>query len=165
MKYAHRFQIQAPLKEVAEFHLRPGNMAAITPPPVIVQMHKAPGRAMQEGDEMEFTLWVLFLPIRWRARIENVTPTGFRDRQLRGPFAEWRHKRTFVPISVQVTEVLDEIEAEPGRGLFGKLISMGMWLNLPVLFAYRAWRTRSLLHRQACGADTRKDAAAQDNSQ
>ncbi|MEZ4584038.1 MAG: hypothetical protein R3A10_20780 [Caldilineaceae bacterium] len=61
-------------------------MGAITPPPVIVRVHRAP-ELLGEGDEMDFTMWLGPLPIRWLARIEQVTPVTFVDRQLRGPFA------------------------------------------------------------------------------
>ena len=144
MKYQHRFQVSAPLTVVADFHRRSVSMGAITPPPVVVQMHDAPG-FLNEGDEMGFTMWLGPIPIYWRARIEQVTPAGFQDRQLRGPFRRWVHRHTFVPVNEQVTEVLDQVEAQLGTGWFQRLIGMGMWLNMPLLFAYRAWQTRRLL--------------------
>lgn len=147
MNYVHRFRVAAPLNEVAEFHRQASSMAAITPPPIVVQMHQSPD-VLNEGDEIEFTLWLLALPIRWRAKIEHVTATGFLDRQLRGPFGAWSHKHIFVPVGENETEVIDEIEARPGNGLLGKLLSLGMWSNLPILFAFRGWRTRRILNAQ-----------------
>jgi hypothetical protein len=32
-----------------------------------------------------------------------------------------------------------------GSGLWRWLVSLGMWTTLPILFAYRAWKTRRLL--------------------
>ncbi len=34
---------------------------------------------------------------------------------------------------------------EHRRHWFWRLVGMGMWLNLPILFAYRGWKTRQLL--------------------
>ncbi|MEX1018904.1 MAG: hypothetical protein WDZ49_04560 [Litorilinea sp.] len=144
MKYAHRFTVNAPLARVAEFHHAASSMAAITPPPIVVQMHESPDQLF-DGAEVGFTLWMLVLPIRWRARMENVGNTGFWDRQIRGPYGAWLHKHTFIPLDDNRTEVLDEIEAKPGTGFWGRLLSLGMWANMPLLFAYRGWRTRRLL--------------------
>lgn len=151
MKYAHRFTVNAPLSQVAAFHAAADSMAAITPPPIRVEMHEAP-QQLYSGAEIAFTLWFLLLPIRWRARMENVGPTGFWDRQIEGPFGAWLHKHTFIPLSAAHTEVLDEIEATPGSGIWHRLLSWGMWLNMPVLFTYRAWRTKRLLEQPSAQA-------------
>ena len=71
-KYQHKFRVNAPLATVAKFHSQSDSMGAITPPPIIAQVHQAPDN-LTEGDEMDFTLWLTFLPIRWLARIEDVT--------------------------------------------------------------------------------------------
>lgn len=144
MKYRHKFQVKAPLAEVAEFHSQSASMGDITPPPAVVEVHQAPAR-LDDGDEMAFTIWLGPLPVRWKARIEEVSPTGFVDRQLQGPFRRWTHRHSFKPVDKQTTEVVDEIEfelaKEPARGLVG----LGMTLSLPFLFAYRGWKTRRLL--------------------
>jgi len=146
MKFQHRFQIQAPLAAVAAFHRQSASMGAITPPPVIVRVHQAPA-ILNSNDEMAFTLWLGPLPLHWVARIEEVTPTGFVDRQLSGPFQAWVHRHTFHPITAEVTEVIDEIEITLADLWLWKVVGWGMYLNLPVLFAYRAWQTKRLLQK------------------
>ncbi len=148
MKYQHRFKVPQPVAAVAEFHRRPASMAAITPPPVRVQVHYAPDR-LGEGDTMDFTLWLGPLPVRWLARIEEVSATGFIDRQERGPFRQWVHRHTFVTLDDHTTEVRDEIQAELQPGLPARLLGGAMWLNMPVLFAYRAWQTRRRLLKES----------------
>jgi ligand-binding SRPBCC domain-containing protein len=144
MKYKHRFRVKAPLADVAEFHSQSASMADIAPPPVVVKIQEAPTR-LDEGDQMDFTVWLGPLPIRWHTRIEEVTSTGFVDRQLRGPFRCWSHRHSYEPVDEQTTEVVDEIEFKldkhPVRGMMG----LGMTLSLPFLFAYRGWKTRRLL--------------------
>jgi ligand-binding SRPBCC domain-containing protein len=144
MKYKHRFKVKAPLAEVAEFHSQSASMGDITPPPAVVKVHQAPAR-LDDGDEMDFTVWLGPLPVRWKARIEDVSATGFVDRQLQGPFRCWTHRHSFQPIDEETTEVVDEIEFKlakhPVRGIMG----LGMSLSLPFLFAYRGWKTRRLL--------------------
>lgn len=144
MYYHHSFRVISPVGCVAAFHRRSAGMAELTPPPIIVQMRRAP-QALAEGDEMDFVLWLGPLPIRWLARIEAVSPSGFSDRQLNGPFAEWIHQHRFNPIDEQVTEVIDEIHLRPKRHPFWWLVGMSMRAGLPLLFAYRAWKTRRAL--------------------
>jgi ligand-binding SRPBCC domain-containing protein len=147
MKYQHSFRVHAPLAAVTDFHAQSASMGAITPPPVIARIHQAPAR-LQEGDEMDFTLWLGPLPLRWLARIENVGYNGFTDRQLRGPFTTWVHRHHFRPVDETTTEVFDEVEAELKKHPWWSLVGLGMWLNMPILFAYRGWKTRSLLEKK-----------------
>ncbi|MBN1966708.1 MAG: SRPBCC family protein [Anaerolineae bacterium] len=148
MIFRHTFHVQASVEAVAAFHRRSDSLQLITPPPAIVRVHHAPPE-LADGDEMDFTLWMGPIPVRWLARIENVTTHGFVDRQINGPFRAWVHTHTFVPLDDGSTEVRDAIEAMPGGGLWNRLLSLGMWLTLPVLFAYRGWRTRQLLTGRA----------------
>ena len=144
MRYQHRFEVNAPLAAVVDFHAQSASMAAITPPPVVVRVHRAPDR-LEDGDEMDFTMWLGPLPMRWLARIEDVSPTGFTDRQLRGPFQNWTHRHAFLSVDGATTAVVDEIDLTLRRHLWWGLVGLGMWLSLPFLFAYRGWKTRRLL--------------------
>ncbi len=146
MKYYHQFIVQAPLATVAAFHRQSASMGAITPPPVIVQIHRAPA-LLAEGDTMDFTMWLGPLPINWLARIEQVTPISFVDRQMRGPFTKWVHHHTFMPLNEHATAVIDQVEGIVSQHWFWKLVGLGMWVNMPLLFAYRGWQTRQMLEK------------------
>lgn len=144
MIFRHTFRVRAPLSDVACFHSNPASMAVITPPPVIVRFQQAPAQ-LGEGDEMRFTLWLGPLPLRWTARIEALSPAGFTDCQVRGPFRAWIHRHTFLPLDDHVTEVRDELSAELKRHPVWGPVGLSMWLSLPLLFAFRAWKTRRSL--------------------
>lgn len=146
MLYRHSFEVNAPQAAVADFHQDAQSMAAITPPPVIVRVHRAPPR-VADGQEMDFTMWLGPLPIRWQAAFEQVTPVSFVDRQMSGPFASWRHLHTYVATTPSRTLVIDEVEAELSSQWWRRLVGLGMWMSLPLLFAYRGWRTRQILGR------------------
>lgn len=144
MKFSRRFRVRATVAEVAAFHSASSVLKAITPPFVVMRVHAAPAM-MGEGDEMDFTMWLGPLPIRWVARIEQVTDASFVDRQVRGPFGAWVHTHSFVRIDDHTTEVRDDIEATFGGGWFQRVKAALMWFGLPVLFAFRGWKTRRLL--------------------
>jgi ligand-binding SRPBCC domain-containing protein len=119
-------------------------MGAITPPPIQVELHRAPA-ALSSGGPMDFTLWIGPMPIHWAANIEAVSEAGFTDRQLNGPFSEWVHRHTYVKVDEHTTEVIDQISLRLKPHLFWGPVGLGFMLGLPVLFAYRAWKTRRLL--------------------
>ena len=148
MRYYHEFTVQAPLAEVIAFHARSGSMAAITPPPIIVRIHEAPP-VLKNNDRMRFTLWLGPLPLHWTAQIETDTPTSFIDRQISGPFALWEHRHTFSALEGKRVLVQDEVNARLKRHPIWWLAGAGMWLGMPILFAYRGWKTRKNLARIA----------------
>jgi ligand-binding SRPBCC domain-containing protein len=96
---------------------------------------------------MDFTLWIGPLPIRWVAIIENCSSNGFTDRQLRGPFTHWSHNHRFVPVDENYTEVIDEITFSIKKHPLWGIAGLGMSTSLPLLFAFRAWKTHRLLER------------------
>lgn len=144
--FDHRFEVLAPLKEVAAFHGRTDILRRLTPPPLIVQLHRF--GEMKEGMEAEFTLWLGPLPIRWQAVHRDVTANGFTDIQRKGPAASWKHIHRFAALGERRTEVHDHIEYahKPGLpGLFSRLLFPKAGLRL--LFTYRKWVTKRALER------------------
>ncbi len=102
---------------------------------------------------MAFTLWLGPLPVKWSARIEAVSPSGFSDRQLEGPFGHWLHRHCFTALDERTTEVTDEIELKlKPHPLWGP-VGFFMILSLPLLFAFRGWKTRRLLENRTEGSD------------
>lgn len=139
MHYRHSFVVNAPLAAVAEFHKDPRALRDLTPPPLTVQFNNV--EPLAEGSVADFTMRAGPISIHWVARHSNVTEQhGFVDTQEQGPFRSWRHRHQFHAIDEQTTEVIDEIEAQ-----YGSVISRFMWINLPVLFAYRARQTKKAL--------------------
>ena len=136
MTYCHHFLVDASLARVADFHGRAASMAAITPPPIVVRMHTAPA-VLAEGNEIEFTMWLGPLPVHWLARIELLSLTGFTDRRLHGPFAEWVHRHTFVAVDEHTTDVLDEItsRAETASVVVAGWIGNAAWSTCSFRFS------------------------------
>lgn len=142
--YHHRFQVAAPIERVATFHKDTRALKILTPPPLIVSFNYL--QPLAEDSIADFTLWFGPLPIRWVAKhSEVIFPQGFVDTQVRGPFANWIHRHTFVEVDSGTTEIIDQIQAQPSGNLFWGIVSRLMWLNLPILFTYRAWQTRHIV--------------------
>ena len=144
--FEHEFQVKAPIERVSKFHSDTKTLKLLTPPPLFVQFHNL--QPLADGSEADFTMWFGPLPINWVAVHSEVSPMeGFTDTQVKGPFKSWVHRHTFLKLDQEICEVRDEIQAEPGDGIFRGILSRLMWLNLPLLFAYREWQTRRAVEK------------------
>jgi ligand-binding SRPBCC domain-containing protein len=138
------FTVRAPLPAVREFHSSPEALRTLTPPPVVVRLHRF-GR-LKEGMEAEFTLWMGPFPIHWTARHEQVGPHGFDDVQVSGPMKAWRHQHRFEAVDDFTTRIHDHIDYEHDpRRPWTRLLFGG--LPLALTFRYRQWVTRRSLLR------------------
>jgi ligand-binding SRPBCC domain-containing protein len=144
MRFRQAFRVRAPLAAVSAFHRRSDSLTAITPPPAGLRIERAPA-VLSGGDELSMVLHLGPLPIRWLAVIDEVSPRGFVDRQVRGPFRSWVHRHSFVPLGEHLTMVVDQVEASPRRHPLWGPVGLVIWSSLPFLFAYRRWKTRRLL--------------------
>ncbi|MEO0325999.1 MAG: hypothetical protein AAF447_23820 [Myxococcota bacterium] len=142
------FLVRADVATVRRFHGSTRVLRQLTPPVLGMQLH-AMG-AMEEGMVARFTLWFGPLPVRWTARHEQVSETGFVDVQQEGPMAEWRHTHRFEAVDAAQTRVIDHIEyAHPPlpRALLTYALFNGAGLR--ALFAYRALVTQRACARMA----------------
>ncbi len=146
MRYEHAFRVEAPLTSVVRFHAQATSLKAVTPALIPMHLHDA-AEQLDEGDEMDFTMWIGPLPVRWVARVSDVSASGFSDHQVHGPFESWTHRHNFIKVRSGTTEVLDQVEARLKRHLLWGPVGLAMWLGLPLLFAFRGSKTRRLLER------------------
>jgi ligand-binding SRPBCC domain-containing protein len=136
------FTIRASLEAVAKFHQNIRALKVLSPPPIFVQFHHV--EPLAEDSISEFTLWFGLLPVRWKARHQNVDPLyGFTDVQLSGPMKHWAHTHTFIDLNdgrIRITEHIEFEHLSGLRGLFSRLLFAPIGLNF--LFFYRELATR-----------------------
>lgn len=143
------FTVPAPLSAVVELHHTTHILQRLTPPPILVQMHRV--EPLAEGSVSDFTLWFGPLPVHWVAQHTHVDPqSGFVDTQISGPLRCWTHTHTFTEESPGFCCITEHIEYEHFsgiRGLFSRLLftQVGLWLT----FCYRRFATRRLLGKRA----------------
>lgn len=143
-RHRNEFLVEAPAARVGIFHSDPASMAEITPPGIRVSVHTMPSAVVDDAS-MEFSLRIGPISVPWSARFEDVSATGFTDRLVSGPFREWVHQHAFEERTPTTTAVIDEIHAVFGTGIRDGFVSRAMWYGLPILFAFRAWKTRRIL--------------------
>lgn len=88
--------LAAPLDEVFGFFSDACNLQAITPPWVGFRIHTPAPIDMGKDTQIEYTLRLAGIPLRWRTRItEWDPPHRFVDVAERSPYALWEHAHTF----------------------------------------------------------------------
>jgi ligand-binding SRPBCC domain-containing protein len=139
------FTVRASLEAVANFHCDTRALKTLSPPPIVVQLHHV--EPLAEGSISEFTLWFGPLPVRWKARHQNVDPLhGFTDEQISGPMQYWRHTHSFTELDNGQVRITDQINYEHysgPRGLFSRVLFAPIGLNF--LFFYRELATRRVV--------------------
>jgi ligand-binding SRPBCC domain-containing protein len=145
--FDYRFTVPAPLSQITAFHFEPGILKTLTPPLVIMQVHRF--EPLGEGSRADFTMWLGPIPVPWSAVHSGVSHLGFTDTQVSGPMKVWRHTHRFRAVDDHTSEVHEHIEFEHHRGW------RGLWSRLLfprpallILFGFRKRITRREVRRR-----------------
>ncbi len=102
--------VAAGIEETFDFFSDAANLDAITPAFLNFQILTTPPIVMREGALIEYRLVLLGIPIYWLTRIDEWIPgRSFTDTQLRGPYARWVHRHSFIPLR-DGTLIRDQVE-------------------------------------------------------
>ncbi len=147
MRFRYAFTVRAPIEKVSALHRDPTVLELLTPSLLGWSWeHREP---VAEGSIVRFVIGRGPFRIRWMARHRAVSELGFTDEQLEGPFRRWVHTHRFEQQGPQCTRIVEEIEARWPSHPIRWILATGIWVGLPLLFAYRARRIRKLLEMQA----------------
>ena len=138
--------ISRPLGEVFDFFSRAENLGSLTPPWLHFRIRTPDPIEMRKGAEIEYTIRLAVLPMRWRTRIDVWEPEKhFVDVQERGPYALWEHLHEFMPLGSGVL-MTDRVRYALPLGAIGRLVhALAVRAALGAIFEYRYARIRELL--------------------
>lgn len=120
-RLVRRQRLALPRREVFAFFENAENLARITPPLLDFRILTETPIAMGEGTLIDYRIKLYGVPMRWRTVIERYAPgERFVDRQLRGPYALWRHTHEFRDDG-DGTVMIDDVEYAIGFGPLGEL--------------------------------------------
>ena len=139
---AHEFAteqaVAAGIEETFAFFSNAANLDAITPPSLNFKILTPPPIVMREGALIKYRLGLLGIPIYWLTRIDEWIPgRSFTDTQLRGPYARWVHRHSFIPLQ-DGTLIRDHVEYSLHLPYLSALVH-GMFVRpmIEKIFAYR----------------------------
>jgi len=108
-----------PHDEVFDFFAQARNLERITPLWLSFTVLTPEPIDMRAGTLIDYRLRVHGIPLRWTSRIEEWEPGRvFVDRQIRGPYALWHHRHTFVAAAAG-TIVRDQVDYALPLGRLG----------------------------------------------
>lgn len=128
--------IAAPVTELRDWHFQPGAFQKLTPTWERARVIDGPP-ALCDGALITIEVRMGPLRLRWIAEHE-VTPFGFVDRQIKGPFALWEHSHHFDRIDDARSRLTDSIRYRLPFGRLGSLFGKPfIEAKLDRLFRYR----------------------------
>jgi len=145
-RFAAAELVHTPLSKVFAFFSDPGNLEALTPGSLRLEIQTPLPVEMRRGATIDYRLRVGSIPLRWKTLVTRWDPPlGFEDIALRGPYQLWRHEHRFETREDASVEVSDAVEYSLGLAPLSDVALPTVRRNLERLFAYRATRLRSLL--------------------
>jgi uncharacterized protein (TIGR01777 family) len=146
--FEQRTTINAPADEVFAWHARPGALERLLPPWVDVRVVERQG-GLEAGGRVVLRVRRGSLSFTWEAlRKEYEAGRGFVDRQVRGPFAQWRHEHWFKPDGPERCIVEDRVEYRLPTGL-GLLVGRMVRRDFERMFRFRHRRVQNDVARHA----------------
>jgi len=138
--------IDRPLAEVFDFFAHVENLGRITPPWLHFQIRSALPIQMRVGAQIDYTIRLVAVPMRWRTRIVVWEPQRrFVDLQERGPYALWEHAHEFAPQGAGV-RMIDRVRYALPLGWLGRAThAVAVRRALAAIFDYRAAQIDALL--------------------
>ncbi len=96
------------VKHLRDFHGSPEAIRILTPPGTLKKVTGDLG-PLHEGQELTLYVKKMGVTLPWHARNESVSPQGFTDRMISGPFAQWTHHHRFIDLGIYGSQLVDEI--------------------------------------------------------
>jgi uncharacterized protein (TIGR01777 family) len=128
-----------PIEELFDWHARPGAFERLTPPWEPVEIVSRTGTGIEPGARVTLRMRAGPVAQRWVAEHDLLErPRVFRDVQVEGPFALWRHTHRCEPDGPGASRLEDHIEYALPLGALGRLFGGGFTRDkLERMFAYR----------------------------
>lgn len=134
--------INTELKKIFDFHLDSNNLHLISPPFPKIKIIQLPDIPLKKNDEVELELNFFLFKIKWRLIIDEIDKNiQIVDKQIKGPFKEWRHTH-FFHLEKEKVKMIDKIEFTPPFGLIGKIFAPIIYFKLWILFSIRHYKTK-----------------------
>jgi len=127
------------ISTVFEFFSKPENLSVITPPKMNFKIFTPSPIDMKEGTLIDYTINIMFMPIRWRTLITKYDPPNiFVDQQLSGPYSMWHHTHTFEQLGDNETLIKDEVIYSIPFAFIGRIVRyLYIKGELEKIFTYR----------------------------
>jgi uncharacterized protein (TIGR01777 family) len=116
-----------PVSLLAGWHDRPGAFQRLAPPWEAIELLEQRGEVPRDGSQVTLRTRLGPLWTKWIAEHRDYEPgRGFRDVQVKGPFARWIHTHRFEPDGEDGSILTDRVEYALPGGALGRMLAGGM---------------------------------------
>lgn len=139
--FTYRVELDHPVKDVFQWHTRPGAFQRLSPPWEDVRI-RYQDEGLTEGNRVVLGLRKGVAELTWEVKHTAFEENRlFVDEQVKGPFSRWRHEHRFHDLGAGRSAVEDVVDWEAPLGSLGRTFS-GSFIesSLRRLFAFRARR-------------------------
>ena len=139
-------KISKNINEVFDFFSKPENLSTITPDRMGFKILTPSPIDMKDGALIDYTVRIMFIPIRWRTLITKYAPPNlFVDQQLKGPYSMWHHTHTFKKLSEEETLIEDIVKYCVPFGFIGGIVHyLYIKKDLESIFSYRKEKIKEI---------------------
>ncbi len=143
-RFSHSSHLPHAPEEVFAWHAKPDALPRLMPPWVPVKLKSQEG--IRDGERTHLRLGWEPLGLSWVAEhVDYSEGRMFTDVQVRGPFAEWKHRHVFEP-SQGGCRLTDDISFDLPASAIGDLAVAWIMRSLRSQFSYRHTVTTNDLH-------------------
>jgi len=137
-KFVKKSLFHHPVETVFQWHKRTGALQRLTPPWENVTVTRQ-SDDLREGSMTSFRMKIGPFMVNWEAfHEEYIENRQFVDRQIRGPFALWKHTHRFIPEDEGSSWLEDTIEYRlPFRFISDLLAGKKVMKKIEIMFDYR----------------------------
>ncbi len=149
--FVHRSRFDVPAADLFAWHERPEALADLLPRSPFVRVESSDG-SLRDGSRVVLRFGVGPVAFRWVALHHGFEPgVRFRDDQVAGPFAFWRHTHTVRPDGADASILEDQVEFALPGGRLGRFAAPLVARALRGAFEQRHAVTRASLARTPRG--------------